>query len=124
MIGLLLIAALLQLQPNTVMTSHGNDRMTSEAFRGDAVQVAALLAETADEEPMELPVMGGMALMTRGYDGAGRAALLFTPVAGTGARQGWACRVTEIRSDGQDNTARAIQWCRNVLGTGLIARQR
>ena len=124
MIVLLLAAALIQVQPHAVMTSHGEDRMTSEAFRVRGDQVAMLLAETETEEPLELPVTGGMARMTRGFDDSGRPALLFTAVEGTGARQGEACRVTEIRPHGQDNLERAIQWCRNVLGTGMIAVQR
>ena len=124
MIVLFLIAALLQERSLAVMSPEANDRMTSEAFHANAEQAATLLSETAAEEPVELPVIGGMARMTRGFDVSGRAALLFTPVPGTGSRQDRACRVTEIRPEGQDNTARAIQWCRNVLGTGLIARQR
>jgi hypothetical protein len=124
MIVLLLIAALLQERSLAVMTPEANDRMTSEAFRANAEQAATLLSETAAEEPVELPVTGGMARMTRGFDVSGRAALLFTPVPGTGSRQDRACRVTEIRPEGQDNMSRAIQWCRNVLGTGMITVQR
>lgn len=124
MIVLFLIAALLQERSLAVMTPEANDRMTSEAFRANAEQAAALLSERAAEEPVELQVTGGMARMIRGFDASGRAALLFTPVAGTGSRQDSACRVTEIRPDGQNNTSRAIQWCRNVVGTGMIAVQR
>ena len=124
MIVLFLIAALLQERSLAVMTPEANDRMTSEAFRANAEQAATLLSETAVEDPVEIQVIGGMARMTRGFDASGRAALLFTPIAGTGSRQDTACRVTEIRPDGQDNTPRAIQWCRNVLGRGLIAVQR
>jgi octaprenyl-diphosphate synthase len=79
MIVLLLIAALLQERSLAVMTPEANDRMTSEAFRANAEQAATLLSETAAEEPVELPVTGGMARMTRGFDVSGRAALLFTP---------------------------------------------
>jgi hypothetical protein len=125
MIALLAFMALLQVPPHTVMSPGANDdRMTAEAFRANAETAATLLAETAVEDAIELPVTGGAVQMTRGFDAAGRAALLFTPVPGSGARRGEACRVTEIRPDGQDNTARAIQWCRNVLGTGMIAVQR
>lgn len=124
MIVLLFIAVLLQERSLAIMTPEANDRMTSEAFLANAEQAATLLSEPAAEEPVELAVTGGMARMTRGFDASGRAALLFTPVAGTGSRHDRVCRVTEIRPDGQDNTARAIQWCRNVLGTGMIAVQR
>lgn len=122
MIVLFLVAALLQARSTVVMPPHGdNERMRAEGFHANPEEAATLLAETAVEEPIEFPVMGGRGRLTRGFDASGRAALLLTPVPGTGARQREVCLITEIRPEGEDNTGRALWWCKNGLGQGMIS---
>jgi hypothetical protein len=120
MIALLAAVVLLQAQSLVVMSPYVDDRLTAEAFRVSAELAPGLLAEASPEEPVEMDVVGGKVRMTRGRDASGRSALLLTPVPGTGARQNQACRITEIRPEGRDNTARALQWCKNTLGTAMI----
>lgn len=118
-----LAVALFQVTPNAVMTpGSSNDRMTSEAFRlKPGLSLSALMAEESLASPTDLSVVGGAVRVTQGVDDAGRAAMLVIAVEGSGAREGWACRITEIAPDGENNETRALQWCRNVLGTAMIA---